>query len=66
VQPNQNQSLSAIRDYDELVSTLERLVARSHVDGFDATPIGEPWRQNVDPFCTVAPVPGVLRAGPRL
>jgi Zinc carboxypeptidase len=29
-QPNQNQSLAAIRDYDELVSTLERLVARSH------------------------------------
>jgi predicted deacylase len=30
LQPNQNQSLAAIRDYDELTSTLERLVARSH------------------------------------
>ena len=29
-QPNQNESLSAIRDYDELVSTLERLVARGN------------------------------------
>ena len=135
VQPNQTQSLSAIRDYDELVATLERLVARSHgaaklsyspfrakgsgraipivtlgsgdrgiviianqhcdeftvsnsalelvraltsnaagaqrirdavtltviprvnIDGFDATPIGEPWRHNIDPFCTVAPWP---------
>src|SRR5919201_2190262 len=29
-QPNQNESLSAIRDYGELTSTLEQLVARSH------------------------------------
>jgi hypothetical protein len=143
VQPNQNESLSAIRDYDQLVSTLERLTAgsngaaeltyspfhakgsgraipivtigsgdrgivivanqhgdeytvsnsaveliraltseaagakqirdavtvtvipRVNIDGFDATPIGEPWRQNVDPFCAMAP-PGLLRAGPRL
>jgi predicted deacylase len=141
VQPNQNQSLSAIRDYDELVSTLEQLTARSHgaarlgyspfrakgsgraipivtigsgergivivanqhgdeftvsnsaveviralasnaagareirdavtvtvlprvnIDGFDATPIGEPWRQNVDPFCTVAPCPAFYALG---
>ncbi len=140
-QPNQNQSLSAIRDYDELVSTLERLVASSHgaaelayspfrakgsgraipivtigsgdrgiviianqhgdeftvsnsalelvraltsnaaganqirdaltvtivprvnIDGFDATPIGEPWRHNVDPFCTVAPCPAFYAVG---
>jgi predicted deacylase len=140
-QPNQNQSLSAIRDYDELVSTLERLVARSdgtakltyspfrakgsgraipivtigsgargivivanqhgneftvsnsavelvraltsnaagakeirnavtvtvmprvNIDGFDATPIGEPWRQNVDPFCTIAPCPAFYALG---
>ena len=26
-QPNQNESLAAIRDYDELVATLERVVA---------------------------------------
>ena len=141
VQPNQNVSLSTIRDYDELVATLERLVARSHgaasltyspfrakgsgraipivtigsgdrgivivanqhgdeftvsnsavelvraltsnaagaqeirdavtvtvmprvnIDGFDATPIGEPWRQNVDPFCTVAPCPAFYAVG---
>jgi predicted deacylase len=141
VQPNQIQSLSAIRDYDELVSTLERLVARSHgaaaltyspfrakgsgraipivtigsgnrgivvianqhgdeftvsnsalelvraltsgaagaqeirdavtvtviprvnIDGFDATPTGEPWRQNVDPFCTFAPCPAFYALG---
>ena len=141
VQPNQNASLSAIRDYGELVSTLERLVARSNgaaeltysafrakgsgraipivtigsgdrgivvianqhgdeftvsnsavelvraltsnaagareirgavtltvmprvnVDGFDATPIGEPWRQNVDPFCTTAPCPAFYALG---
>jgi predicted deacylase len=141
VQPNQNESLSAIRDYDELVSTLERLVARSNgaaeltyspfrakrsgrgipivtvgsgdrgivivanqhgneftvsnsavelvraltstaagaraireavtvtviprvnVDGFDATPIGEPWRQNVDPFCTIGPCPAFYARG---
>jgi predicted deacylase len=140
-QPNQNTSLSAIRDYGELVSTLEQLVARSHgaaeltyspfrakgsgraipivtigqgdrgiviianqhgneftvsnsavelvraltsdaagakeireavtvtvmprvnIDGFDATPIGEPWRQNVDPFCTVAPCPAFYALG---
>src|SRR5688572_18946312 len=29
-QPNQNESLSSIRDYGELVSTLEKLVARSN------------------------------------
>ena len=140
-QPNQDQSLSAIRDYDELVSTLERLVARSHgaaelayspfrakgsgraipivtvgsgdrgiviianqhgdeftvsnsavelvraltsnaagaeeirdavtvtivprvnIDGFDATPIGEPWRHNVDPFCKMAPCPAFYAVG---
>ena len=140
-QPNQNESLAAIRDYDELVSTLERLVARSHgaaeltyspfrakgsgraipivtigsgdrgiviianqhgdeftvsnsalelvraltsnaagaqeirdavtvtiiprvnIDGFDATPIGEPWRHNVDPFCTIAPCPAFYALG---
>jgi predicted deacylase len=140
-QPNQNQSLSAIRDYDELISTLERLVARRdgtakltyspfrakgsgraipivtigsgargivivanqhgneftvsnsavelvraltsnaagakeirnavtvtvmprvNIDGFDATPIGEPWRQNVDPFCTIAPCPAFYALG---
>lgn len=141
LQPNQNESLSAIRDYGELVSTLERLVARSNgaaeltyspfrakgsgrsipivtigdgdrgiviianqhgdeftvsssavelvraltssaagaeeireavtvtvmprvnIDGFDATPTGEPWRQNVDPFCTVAPCPAFYALG---
>jgi predicted deacylase len=140
-QPNQNESLSAIRDYDELVATLERLVASSHgtaalsyspfhakgsgraipivtigsgdrgivvianqhgneytvsssavelvraltssaagaqairdavtvtvmprvnIDGFDATPIDEPWRHNVDPFCTVAPCPAFYAVG---
>jgi predicted deacylase len=140
-QPNQNESLSAIRDYDELVSTLEQLVGRSHgtaeltyspfhakgsgraipivtigsgdrgivivanqhgneytvsnaaveliraltsnangateireavtvtvmprvnIDGFDATPTGEPWRQNVDPFCTIAPCPAFYALG---
>ena len=140
-QPNQTQSLSAIRDYDELVSTLEQLVARSqgaaeltyspirakgsgraipivtigsgdrgivivanqhgdeftvsnsaieivraltsnaagaqqirdtvtvtimprvNIDGFDATPIGEPWRHNVDPFCTIAPCPAFYALG---
>jgi predicted deacylase len=140
-QPNQTESLSAIRDYGELVSTLERLVARSNgaarlmyspfrakgsgreipivtvgnggrgivivanqhgdeftvsnsavelvraltsgaagakeirdavtltvvprvnIDGFDATPIGEPWRHNVDPFCTVVPCPAFYAVG---
>ena len=140
-QPNQNESLSAIRDYDELVSTLERLVSRRrgaaqlsyspfhakgsgraipiveigsgergivivanqhgdeytvsnsaveliraltsnaagareirdavtltiiprvNIDGFDATPIGEPWRHNVDPFCTIAPCPAFYAVG---
>lgn len=134
-QPNQTESLSSIRDYDELVKTLQRLVASSNgavrlsyspfrakgsnrripiatvgsgeramviianqhgneftvsnsalevvralassadgakairealtitviprvnVDGFDATPTGSPWRQNVDPFCTASPCP---------
>jgi hypothetical protein len=133
-QPNQTESLSSIRDYGELVGTLEKLVARSNgaarlsyspfrakgsgrgipiatigsgdrgiaiianqhgneftvsnsaleivraltsnangareirdaltvtviprvnVDGFDATPTGSPWRQNVDPF-TCSPCP---------
>ena len=140
-QPNQNESLAAIRDYDELVATLERLVASSNgaaelsyspfhakgsgraipyvtigdgdrgiviianqhgneytvsnsavelvraltsgaagaqairdaltvtvmprvnIDGFDATPIGEPWRQNVDGFCTIAPCPAFYALG---
>jgi hypothetical protein len=135
-QPNQTESLSSIRDYDELVATLEKLVARSNgaarltyspyraqgsgraipiatigsgdrgiviianqhgnefmvsnsaleivraltseakgareirealtvtviprvnVDGFDGTPTGSPWRQNVDPLvCSAAPCP---------
>jgi predicted deacylase len=140
-QPNQNESLSSIRDYDELVKTLEQLVARSHgaaeltyspyrakgtgraipiatvgngprgiviianqhgneftvsnsaleivraltsnaqgakqirdaltvtviprvnIDGFDGTPTGSPWRQNVDPFCTVSPCPAFYEPG---
>src|SRR4051794_5890980 len=129
-QPNQNESLAAIRDYDELVKTMQQYVQRSggaarfswgayaakgsgrripivtigsgdrgmvvianqhgneytvsnsaleiiraltsnasgakqirdeltltvvprvNPDGFDATPTGSPWRQNVDPFCS--------------
>jgi predicted deacylase len=129
-QPNQNESLSAIRGYDELVKTMQQYVKRSsgsarfswgayaakgsgrripiatigsgdrgmviianqhgneytvsnsaleviraltsnaagareirdeltltviprvNLDGFDATPTGSPWRQNVDPFCS--------------
>ena len=140
-QPGQNESLASIRDYPQLVATLERAVASSHgaarltyspfrakgsgrgipivtigsggrgiviianqhgneyvvsnsaveivkaltsnaaaarairdeltvtviprvnVDGFDATPIGEPWRQNVDPFCTAAPCPAFYAVG---
>ncbi len=140
-QPGQNESLASIRDYPQLVSTLERAVASSHgaarltyspyrakgsgrgipivtigsgdrgiviianqhgneyvvsnsaveivkaltsnagaaraireeltvtviprvnIDGFDATPIGEPWRQNVDPFCTAAPCPAFYEPG---
>jgi murein tripeptide amidase MpaA len=32
------------------------VVPRVNVDGFDATPTGDPWRQNVDPFdCTMCP-----------
>jgi len=141
-QPNQNESLSAIRDYDELVATVEKLIARNpgtakltyspfhargsgraipvvtigsgargimiianqhgneytvsnsaveiiraltsnaagakqvrdaltvtvmprvNIDGFDATPAGEPWRQNVDPgFCTIAPCPAFYAIG---
>ena len=139
--PGQNESLASIRDYPQLVSTLERAVASSHgaarltyspyrakgsgrgipivtigsgdrgiviianqhgneyvvsnsaveivkaltsnaaaaraireeltvtviprvnIDGFDATPIGEPWRQNVDPFCTAAPCPAFYEFG---
>ena len=140
-QPNQNESLSAIRDYGELVSTLERLVVaqprrgrarryspfrakgsgraipivtigsgdrghrdhrqparrrvhreqlggrarpradeqrrrgaseireavtvtvmpRVNIDGFDATPIGEPWRAERRPVLHGRPVSGVLR-----
>jgi hypothetical protein len=37
----------AIRD--ELTVTV---IPRVNVDGFDATPTGSPWRQNVDPFCS--------------
>jgi hypothetical protein len=33
------------------------VVPRVNVDGFDATPAGEPWRYNVDPFCTKSPCP---------
>lgn len=33
------------------------VVPRVNVDGFDATTIGEPWRYNVDPFCTTSPCP---------
>jgi predicted deacylase len=141
LQPNQNESLSAIRDYGELVSTLEKLTARSHgaarlsyspyrakgsgrripittigsgdrgiviianqhgdeyvvsnsaveivraltsnaagareirealtvtviprvnIDGFDGTPTGRPWRQNVDPLvCSAAPCPAFYEA----
>jgi predicted deacylase len=140
-QPNQNESLSAIRDYDELVATLKRLTGRSNgaakltyspfrakgsgraipivtmgrgdrgivivanqhgneytvsnsavelvraltsnaagakeilgamrltviprvnIDGFDFTPIGEPWRQNVDPFCERVPCPAFYAVG---
>ena len=133
-QPNQNESLSSIRDYDELVKTMQQYVQRSggaarfswgayaakgsgrripiatigsgdrkmviianqhgneftvsnsaleiiraltsnasgakairdeltltiiprvNVDGFDGTPTGSPWRQNVDPFsCSPCP-----------
>src|SRR5512135_980179 len=33
-------------------------VPRVNIDGFDATPIGEPWRYNVDPDeCPPAPAP---------
>jgi predicted deacylase len=140
-QPNQNESLSAIRDYDELVKTLQQYAQRSggamklsyspfrakgsnrqipiatvgsgpramviianqhgneytvsnsaleivralssnaagakairdaltvtviprvNVDGFDRTPIGSPWRHNVDPWCTVAPCPAFYALG---
>jgi predicted deacylase len=140
-QPNQHESLAAIRDYGELVSTLDQLVKRSggaaklsyspfhakgsgraipivtvgsgergimiianqhgneytvsnsavelaraltsnaagakairdaltvtimprvNIDGFDATPIAEPWRYNVDPFCTIAPCPAFYGVG---
>src|SRR5512139_2268051 len=33
------------------------IMPRVNIDGFDATPTGEPWRYNVDPFCTVSPCP---------
>ena len=140
-QPNQTESLTAIRDYGELVATVEKLVARNpsaaelsyspfrakgtgraipivtigdgdagimiianqhgdeftvsnsavelvraltsnaagakqirdavtvtivprvNIDGFDATPTGRPWRQNVDPFCTIAPCPAFYALG---
>jgi len=34
------------------------IVPRVNIDGFDATPVGEPWRYNVDPnVCPPAPAP---------
>ena len=39
------------------------IMPRVNIDGFDATPIGEPWRHNVDPFCTVAPCPAFYALG---
>jgi predicted deacylase len=40
---------------DELTVTV---LPRVNVDGFDGTPIGEPWRQNVDPnVCPTGPCP---------
>jgi predicted deacylase len=40
---------------DELTITV---MPRVNIDGFDATPIGEPWRQNVDPnVCPTGPCP---------
>lgn len=34
------------------------IVPRVNIDGFDATPTGEPWRYNVDPnVCAPAPAP---------
>jgi predicted deacylase len=33
------------------------IVPRVNIDGFDATTSGNPWRYNVDPFCTVSPCP---------
>ena len=48
----------AIRE--ELTVTV---IPRVNIDGFDATPIGEPWRQNVDPFCTAAPCPAFYEPG---
>jgi predicted deacylase len=40
---------------DELTITI---MPRVNVDGFDGTPIGEPWRQNVDPnVCPTGPCP---------
>ncbi|MEV6108753.1 M14 family zinc carboxypeptidase [Streptomyces sp. NPDC051940] len=141
VMPTQHESLAAIRDYPQLISTLERLVAsgqgaelgyspirskganrgipivtigdgprgiviianqhgdeyvvsnsaveiiraltsnaaparairdeltvtimpRVNVDGFDATPVGEPWRQNVDPaVCPPTPCPAFYAEG---
>ena len=33
------------------------IMPRVNIDGFDATPTGEPWRYNVDPFCTASPCP---------
>ncbi|HEV3479216.1 MAG TPA: M14 family zinc carboxypeptidase, partial [Gaiellaceae bacterium] len=39
---------------EELTITI---MPRVNVDGFDGTPIGEPWRQNVDPNVCPAPTP---------
>jgi hypothetical protein len=33
------------------------IVPRVNIDGFDATTSGEPWRYNVDPFCSSSPCP---------
>src|SRR5688500_6244051 len=38
----------AIRDAVTLT-----VIPRVNVDGFDATPTESPWRQNVDPFCSL-------------
>jgi predicted deacylase len=46
---------------DELTVTI---MPRLNVDGFDATPIGEPWRQNVDPnVCPTGPCPAFYARG---
>jgi predicted deacylase len=46
---------------DELTVTV---LPRVNVDGFDGTPIGEPWRQNVDPnVCPTGPCPAFYTRG---